>query len=84
MDAEILAGKLKKLIVKHSVLSISEADIGENSDLINDFGFDSIQLMRFLTEAEKEFGIEFMDDDMVLEVLGKYDGLKNYLQKSVI
>lgn len=81
MDNHEIGGRLKKLIVKHSVLSISEADISDDSDLVNDFGYDSVQIMRFLAEVEKEFEMEFKDDDLSLDVLGRYKGLKGYIEQ---
>ncbi len=68
--------KLKDIITKNSVSKISNTDIKDESDLINDFGYDSVQLMRFLVEIENEFGVEFEDEYVSFDILGKYGRLK--------
>lgn len=83
MDTTNLDGKLKKLIMTYSAMTIGEEDIKEESDLINDFGFDSVQIMRFLVEVEKEFGIGIHEEDLALEIIGKFGELKKLILDTV-
>lgn len=75
--------RLRGLIIKHSVVSIACRDIKDDTDLINDLGFDSVQIMRFLAEIENEFGIEIEDEYLSLEILGKFKSLKEAIETRI-
>ena len=75
--------RLRELIVKDSPVSITCGDIKEDTDLINDLGFDSIQIMKFLTEVENEFGIEIEDEYLSLEIIGKFGNLKETIEARI-
>lgn len=78
-----MEGRLKQMIIRNAAISLSEDDIGSETDLVNDLGFDSVQVMRFLTEVETEFGFEFDDDYLSLEILGKYKKLKDAVDEKM-
>lgn len=78
-----MEGRLKQMIIRNAAISLSEDDIGSETDLVNDLGFDSVQVMRFLTEVETEFGFEFDDDYLSLEILGRYKKLKDAVDEKM-
>lgn len=80
MHENDLNQKLKSLIIKNSIVKITNEDIKNNSDLINDFGFDSIRIMQFIMEIEKEFNIKFQPNELVLDTVGNYGQLLIYLK----
>lgn len=75
--------RLRELIVKNSPISINCGDIKEETDLINDLGYDSVGIMRFLTEIEDEFAIEIEDEYLSLEILGKYMNLREAIETRI-
>lgn len=68
--------KLKETIMRYSKLKIGFADITDDSEVINDFGYDSVSTIRLVIDIEKVFGIEIDDEDLSLEKVGKYSSLK--------
>ena len=64
--------KLKQLVVKCSKNKISVGDISGNSNLIYDFGFDSICMIRLITSIEEVFKITFNDEELSRDVLAPY------------
>ena len=79
-----LEKRLKQIIINNATISITEDDINDETDLINDLEFDSVQIMNFIIEIENEYGFEFEDDYLSLEVLGKYKNLKKVVEASII
>jgi acyl carrier protein len=67
--------KIKQII--YSIIGNDDCNssITDDSDLINDIGMDSIQIMQLVVELENEFNIEFDDDDLVMENLAKVNNL---------
>lgn len=62
----------EKLIALISDLCMGEFDtnsIGENTDLIDDLGFDSISLVELSVELEGELGIDMSEDALDIEKL---------------
>lgn len=54
--------KLKALLVEE--FDIDEGDIGLTSDLSQDLGINSVELMDLAMRCEEEFDIQFPDDDI--------------------
>ena len=75
--------ELKNLIIKNSILRISESEITDESDIINDFGYNSITIIQIVIDIEREFGIEFEEDDLAIDIIGNYKTLKEYIGKRI-
>jgi acyl carrier protein len=54
--------KVKTLIAEQ--LNLDPAGITEKSDLLNELGADSLDVVQMLITLETEFGIEFGDDEI--------------------
>ena len=50
---------LKKLIIENTYVLLSDKDFTEYSDLITDFGYDSLSIIRLIADIERTFNIEF-------------------------
>ncbi len=74
--------KLKEIIVSCSD-SIDIENIKDNTDLVEYFGFDSINIMQLVVKLETEFDIEIDDDDLVLEKLSLYKGIVEIIEKKI-
>ena len=80
LKKEIVAAKLLKCI--NSVLkeynnSESVQSIQNETNIIEEFGFDSLALISLIMEIESEFNIEFLDDDLDFEKWSKYENIIN-------
>ncbi len=74
--------RLKEIIFSCKC-GINSSDINEEIDLIKDFGFDSISIIKLIVEIENSFDIEIEDQYLLLEKLSPYKELvgivENYL-----
>ena len=69
---------LKSLLVEE--LSVNEADIKPEAELVNDLGINSLELADLVLLCEEKFGIEISDDE-VREFLTVGDVVE-YLEKA--
>ena len=53
--------KVKKIVCEK--LGVDESKVTENASFINDLGADSLDVVEFVMEVEKEFNITIPDDD---------------------
>ena len=61
--------QVRKIIVDK--LGVKEADVTENATFVNDLGADSLDVVEFVMEVEKEFNITIPDEDAAkLEKVG--------------
>lgn len=74
---------LKNIIINNSKKEISENEIDKNSNLIVDFGFDSIQIITMIVDIEEEFDILIEDEDIKIDILTNYGLLKELLLKKI-
>lgn len=58
-----------------------EINFNESLDIVKDMGFDSVMLVEYIIEVEKEFGVELdMTDDP--EIIWKIDKMMEFLRKN--
>lgn len=74
--------KLRNIIVSCCDL-IAVNQINDDTDLIQDFEFDSINIIQLVVKIETEFDIEIDDDDLILEKLSLYKGLVELIEKKI-
>ncbi len=70
---------LKTMLVEE--LSVNEADVTPEAELVNDLGINSLELADLVLHCEEKFGIEISDED-VREFLTVGD-VVSYLEKVV-
>lgn len=66
--------KLKEVIIAVSD-DISIEMINEDVNLVEDFSFDSVNIIQLVVEIENAFDIEVDDDNLIFENLATYKGL---------
>ncbi len=69
--------QIKKTIVLVMNDQSLQETITEETDLINDIGFDSLQLVDFLLEIEKEFGIDINLESLEID---QVRSVRNFIQ----
>jgi len=72
----LIEKKLKSIILKSTTLNYTENDITDDSDLIIDFNFNSIDIIQLVVNIENDFQIEIEDDFFIIEAISKYNNLK--------
>lgn len=58
---------------------VSELVVGQECDLLDDFGLDSLLMVQLIVEIESEFDLEFDLADLNMDVLRKYHNLREYI-----
>ncbi len=72
--------RLKQIVAKNLRIGISIEEINDNSNLISDFLFDSIQVLRLIADIEREFDIVVENEYLVIETLTRYSSLREYVE----
>lgn len=75
--------RLKKIIIR--VRENSELQIDDQKDfhLINDIGFDSLQVINLVVEVENEFGFVFDDNEMEIDIICQYSSLVKLIREEL-
>ena len=74
---------LKKLIIENTYVLLSDKDFTEYSDLITDFGYGSLSIIRLIADIERTFNIEFEINELVSEIISKYGNLKKIVAEKI-
>jgi len=75
-------GELKGIIASCGQ-AVDIGQIDENTDLVRDFGFGSINVVLLVAELESAFGIEINDESLTQERLTRYAGLVDILKEKL-
>lgn len=73
--------ELKKIIIQISGI-LSNVDINEETNLINDLGFESIMIMELIIKIEETFLFEFSDEEMDIEKIMIVGNLVEIIEKN--
>lgn len=73
--------ELKKIIIQISGI-LSNVDIDEETNLINDLGFESIMIMELIIKIEETFLFEFSDEEMDIEKIMIVGNLVEIIEKN--
>lgn len=79
---EFLKMQIMYLIVQQLDVE-GEVRISEDMRLIEDFDFDSLQLINLILEIEKTFHIEFQDADMLFDNYNRIGDLCHFVAKLI-
>lgn len=74
--------KLKEVIASCGE-NINIDDLNENTDLIRDFKFTSINIVQLVVQLENVFDIEIDDDNLSQEKLSSYRSLLEILKRKL-
>jgi Phosphopantetheine attachment site. len=75
--------RLKTIILEIMRIGIDLEDIEEDTDLINDLLFDSIQVLRLISSIEDEFKITIENEDSLVDLVQNYGALREFIEKAV-
>ena len=74
--------QLKEVIKECVSIIYEEKEIQDDTDLINDLGFDSISLMKMVLEIESRFKISF-EIDLKYEEISTFLNLYKYVEERI-
>ena len=74
--------RIKKLI-READENVDVERLDEKTNLIDDYGFDSVNLVQLVVSIEDEFGIECEDDDLEMDKTSKYRELIKIIEKKL-
>ena len=74
--------RLKELIVS-SGEDININDINENTDIVKDFNYNSINIIQLVVEIERNFDIEIDDENLLLERISPYINLVEIIKNKL-
>lgn len=75
--------KLKDMISKNLRGGISNSEIEDSTNIIEDFGFDSIQMIRLISAIEVEFDIEVDSEYLIVEKFSEFSGIRKYIEEKL-
>lgn len=80
---EQIRTQLKKIIVANAKLPITEQEITDDTDLIEDLSFDSISIMMTVVAIEDYYQIVLDDDALVFSTVEKFGSLVQAVAEQV-
>lgn len=88
MEVNEIERKLIELIEENVRIEIFQEDIKDilkkkECDLMDDFGIDSLLMVKLIVDVETTFGFEFELDFLDIEKLRNYRSLFHYIEKHV-
>ncbi len=83
MDKERIEEVVISLLAKTIDDENSKDTWTAETDIINDIGIDSIQLVRFMLSVEDELGISLDFDDLDFDDFSSIGALADYLMKNI-
>lgn len=75
--------KIKMIIISKGKKEVDANSIEEQTNLIDDLGFDSVQMIEFIVSLEESFGVSLDDADVDLDVLSKYGVVVKMIEKKI-
>ena len=82
-NKEFILKKIKDILVEEVKLIVKEDVINEDTHLQNDYAINSMQMVVFLVELEKEFNIEMDDENVTQETIVNVRQLLIYLEEKL-
>jgi acyl carrier protein len=66
-DINELLPKVKQLVVERLFLDVAPEGIGDDENLLEKFGVDSVRMFEIVVGLEEAFGVSFADQDFSVE-----------------
>lgn len=64
--------------------TINETEISDTTELDKDLGLDSVTLIELLVDLEDMYGIEFKDDELMMELFFNINSLEEIVKKHLL
>ena len=81
-EKKMIKKKILNIVGKYGKVIIE--DYGENINLENDLGIDSIMLLQIIIDIEDEFNISISDEELDIEKIGTIEGLEKIVRDKIL
>ena len=81
MADERIEDQLKELIVERLFLKIKPEEIGDEDDLMDKHGIDSVQVLEIVVGLEEQYGVSFEDEDFDIEVFQTVKSIAGFVRE---
>lgn len=75
--------KLELMVMKYAGEDFQNVELKDDTNLIDDLGYESINLVELMIELEQELGIDFDEVDELIEAFDTFGSLKNLIEKNL-
>ncbi|MFC5775602.1 acyl carrier protein [Ectobacillus antri] len=75
--------KLKEIVVQNAKNKGDEIELTENTDLLKDLGYQSINVVQLMADLEEHFDFVFEDDEIDFDVICNFGKLSKFIQMKV-
>ncbi len=79
--ADDVADRIKEMIVERCFLSIAPDMIGDDDELTEQVGLDSVQILEIVVGLEEVFGVTFEDADFDIENFRSASSIARYVRE---
>lgn len=83
MEKDSILEKIKDVLVEEVKLIAEDDDINIDTYLQNDYAINSMQMVVFLVELEKEFKIDMDDESVTQDTIVNIKQLITYLEEKI-
>lgn len=83
MEKDSILEKIKNVLVEEVKLIAEDDDINIDTHLQNDYAINSMQMVVFLVELEKEFKIDMDDESVTQDTIVNIKQLITYLEEKI-
>ena len=83
MNKANMVDKLNDLIIQEARGIDKQYIFHDETDLVDDLGYDSISIIQLIVNIETEFEFDFGDNDIIIDNLITYSKLKEYVCKRI-
>jgi len=81
MNDERIEDQLKELIVERLFLKIEPGDIGDEDNLMEEHGIDSVQVLEIVVGLEEDYGVSFEDEDFDIEIFQTVKSIADFVRE---
>ncbi len=78
---ERIEDRLKELIVERLFLKIEPSEIGDEDNLAEDHGIDSLQVLEVIVGLEEEYDVSLEDEDFDAEMLQTIKSIADFVRE---
>jgi acyl carrier protein len=80
-DEPTIEERLKSMIVERLFLKIEPSDIGDEDELMEKLGIDSVQIFEIVVGLEEEFEVFFEEDEFDIETFKSVKSIAEAVRK---
>lgn len=84
MDKNTVDNMLKNLILRNARTGIKSVEINNGTNIIDEFVFDSIQMIKLIAGIESEFDITIDSEYLLMDKFSKYGSIRDYILDKVM